>query len=70
MDTSEEHLCSGDMARTFMGPDGPPVEHSFPCACKSAAGPPSLGKCVALVGDVVVWLRGTGLCEPYEPFHG
>lgn len=32
--------------------------------------PPSLGKCVALVGDVAVGLHGTGLCEMYEPFHG
>lgn len=70
MDTSEEHLRSGDTARTCMGADGPPVEHSLPCACKPAAGPPSLGKCVALVGDVAVGLHGTGLCEMYEPFHG
>lgn len=69
MENSEEHLCRGDMARTCTGPDGPPVEHSLTCACKPTAGPPSLGKCVALVGDVVVWLHGTGLCERYEPFH-
>lgn len=70
MDTSEERLHSGDTARTCMGPDGPPVEHGLPCACKPAAGPLSLGKCVALAGDVVVWLHGTGLCERYEPFCG
>lgn len=32
---------------------------------------PSVLACsVALAGDVVVWLHGTGLCERYEPFHG
>lgn len=70
MDTSEEHLHSEDTARTQMGPDGSPLEHSLPCACKPPAGPPSLGMCVALAGDVVVWLHETGLCERYEPFHG
>lgn len=47
-----------------------PVEHSLPPLCmQTSSRTPSLGKCVALVGDVVVWLRGTGLCERYEPFH-